>query len=766
MSDQLRGLRSSGAGAWLLTTALAWAVGGGAPPAAAQQIEIGKQCYGTNGLESSLANPSQVGDHVICVGEVTHADNSGDITQLDASEDQLLDVANVLCGSNPVDLSQSIGNVGAPAIRNNAACSDDGGACQADGTNCQLPCIVCQAFDTRTDPITGLTCPGAFDRGTVHFINDTECTITSAPADGEIDDRFFVTGSTTCAGGVCSEDPATQCFDDGDCTGTCILQQAPQCPAIEDFTASFDGTTFVEDITFEKDCGNCNPETGTSQVTYTIENPFPDPLTNCTLDDTPHDACDLGPFDVPGNTTFITPDCPVTVDEPTLDVATLTCDGFPEPLVAEATCLPCGEENYKCYPAKHAFGTPGFQARFVELEDQFGGRCSLDSENPGAACEADAGCPGGVCEPILQKAVEPHEFCNPVNKTHDGVEDGIENGLPHLMCYKLLNLDEVAIERYVEDIDQFGTETLRVGSAGTLCLPTVKCCEADLGEDPLSGDCIDDPQVCGSLVEAVEASTNHFQCYLSSRAGQCVAGPNEGSPCSSDAQCPESLCGGGAPPANFPGTCFVNDDVACQTDADCPAEDFCVLEDLELVDQFHGECSAGSGVCEGGTADGEPCSTPDESCGDVGTCVDRTGQACLRDADCGSGICLGTGSTISRTWAHCNPTAKQVVDAQGAPVGEPTPIVDAEAHLKCYDIERDGEEAFGIKELLIFNQFTDEGGQHVEVSTIGAKLCEDATKRVVSPGRRGCGLLGIEPLALLAAVGYGMRRRSRRHPEP
>jgi hypothetical protein len=362
--------------------------------------------------------------------------------------------------------------------------------------------------------------------------------------------------------------------------------------------------------------------------------------------------------------------------------------------------------------------------------------------------------------------VEPHEFCNPVNKTHDGSEDGIENELPHLMCYKLLNLDEVAIERYVEDTDQFGSELLRVGSAGTLCLPTVKCCEADLGEDPLSGDCIDDPQVCGSLVASLEASTNHFQCYLSSRAGQCVGGPNEGSPCSSDAQCPESTCGGGAAPENFPGTCSVNDTIACQSDDDCPAEDFCVLEPVELVDQFHGECSPQSAVCEGGGADGEPCDDPGGSCGDGGTCVDVSGEACLRDSDCGFAVCLGTSSTISETWAHCNPTAKQVVDDEGEPVGEPTPIVDEETHLKCYDVEQDGEEAFGIKELLVFNQFTDEGGQHLEVSTIGSKLCEDATKEVVSPGRRGCGLLGIEPLALLLAVGYGMRRRSRRHPKP
>jgi hypothetical protein len=378
-------------------------------------------------------------------------------------------------------------------------------------------------------------------------------------------------------------------------------------------------------------------------------------------------------------------------------------------------------DNYKCYKAKHPPGSGLFQPRFTLLEDQFGGRCSAGSENPDASCTSDEDCLGGTCEGLLNKVVEPFEFCNPVSKNGDGIEAA--DPLPHLMCYKLMHLDEIATGRVVTDSDQFGDETLRLSSPATLCLPTVKCCEANLGEE-----CVDDPQLCPGLVPDVEGTTNHFQCYTASR--------EDGTP----------------PPAEFPAQCDGGDSpgAVCTDDSDCrstdPAEPdgTCIPTPVELVDQFF------PGICSDGS--------------------DNAGDPCLFNSDCpdtvdpiGEGVCLGAGTNSDLTSAtlHCNPTEKQLADSQGNPTGPVTPIVDEEGHLKCYQIA-DEEPAGNLRELVIYNQFAPEG-QRIEVGSNGVKLCETAAKRVDDPGRKNCGLLGIEGLALLGAMRLGSRwRRARR----
>jgi hypothetical protein len=70
-----------------------------------------------------------------------------------------------------------------------------------------------------------------------------------------------------------------------------------------------------------------------------------------------------------------------------------------------------------------------------------------------------------------QTVLGPALFCNPVQKTHDGVVTPITDFNDHLTCY---NLNYVPYPRDVRLRDQFGTFSIRTEYSDMLCVPTHK----------------------------------------------------------------------------------------------------------------------------------------------------------------------------------------------------------------------------------------------------------------------------------------------------
>jgi hypothetical protein len=281
------------------------------------------------------------------------------------------------------------------------------------------------------------------------------------------------------AGGSC---PENQLIASG--TGTAALPLQPQEPC---------------EVEIEKLCETCDPETDQSDVVVMVRNNGLGSCLACAVEDVfdPDGAPvglpltpDLGGIDpddfdlAPGQELVFRGTTP-PLAQSTTDEASVTCAtlDIPEEIVEDtdrAVCA-CGLNNFKCYEAKTVPGTPAFEPIQVSLSDQFGDTTA--------------------------EAVVPHQFCTPVDKNGEGIEDPNE----HLMCYKLADLPGEARPRedlLVRLFDQFfprgepGGEDLTARTPGqTLCLPAAK--QAVDGE-PL-------PEV-PSLSE-IEAGLDHYQCY-------------------------------------------------------------------------------------------------------------------------------------------------------------------------------------------------------------------------------------------------------------
>lgn len=100
-------------------------------------------------------------------------------------------------------------------------------------------------------------------------------------------------------------------------------------------------------------------------------------------------------------------------------------------------------DHFKCYQVRPK---APFQARTVRLEDQF--------------------------ERERAKVLSPVALCSPVDKDKGGLRDPYA----HLTCYAIQDLERTVTsrERVVVVRNQFGTETLTVLKAQTLCVPSTK----------------------------------------------------------------------------------------------------------------------------------------------------------------------------------------------------------------------------------------------------------------------------------------------------
>lgn len=105
---------------------------------------------------------------------------------------------------------------------------------------------------------------------------------------------------------------------------------------------------------------------------------------------------------------------------------------------------PSGLDHFKCY---EAFGDP--INKVVILIDQFlGERVTV---------------------------LSPQSFCNPAAKTVSGVTTPIQNHDAHLTCYGITQLTPQPFQQQqVQTLNQFGTESLVVDGARSLCVPSRK----------------------------------------------------------------------------------------------------------------------------------------------------------------------------------------------------------------------------------------------------------------------------------------------------
>jgi hypothetical protein len=139
---------------------------------------------------------------------------------------------------------------------------------------------------------------------------------------------------------------------------------------------------------------------------------------------------------------------------------------------AEALCVPSGKDggplavnldHFKCYQAREAVGTPKFEQRSVDLEDQFG--------------------------PVTVTVLKPEALCNPVDK--DG--GGITNPDTQMTCYKI-GPRRFPLKPDVSVANQFGQNTLMIVSRRTLCVPTLEeppaeFCGDGITQPALGEDC-------------------------------------------------------------------------------------------------------------------------------------------------------------------------------------------------------------------------------------------------------------------------------------
>lgn len=73
--------------------------------------------------------------------------------------------------------------------------------------------------------------------------------------------------------------------------------------------------------------------------------------------------------------------------------------------------------------------------------------------------------------PAQHKVGRPVLFCNPVQKTHDGVVTPIVHPNDHLTCY---NMTRVAFDKTVDLHNQFGDHRFQTAYADSVCVPTQK----------------------------------------------------------------------------------------------------------------------------------------------------------------------------------------------------------------------------------------------------------------------------------------------------
>ena len=334
-------------------------------------------------------------------------------------------------------------NVPADALERNSVCT--GAACDPiTGVGCSLPCLVCETASVDTDPVTGLSCPGLVGRGEVHMRHQgvEDCRVDTCPTPATFIDLASVEGiSATVVNGSITRTQAAQ----GSSTDTLTCSPVG-CP----------------DVTIDKTCDGATVDgqcTGSIIIRVSNDADATATATNCTVEDildpdgTPTSVA-LTPdgsvaFDLaPGAS--LTFNAEVPIDQTTDNEAHIICDPCDGDTAVEAVDRdPCEcevfGEPFKCYAAK--LNPSGASFRFVresvDLEDQFG--------------ESSA------------TLFAPFEFCNPVDKNGEGIEDPES----HLMCYKLSSRSRPR-SRTVLDRDQFGDEQLLVGGSVELCAPAIR----------------------------------------------------------------------------------------------------------------------------------------------------------------------------------------------------------------------------------------------------------------------------------------------------
>ena len=370
------------------------------------------------------------------------------LTARDVADTSLNGIANE---NDPLDCVAPLANkiIG---VVGNAACTQTGSpgtACNfLTPSSCTLPCIVCEPGVTPgVDAVTGLACPGITKpdsgvAGTIQFaVNECKAPLACNPAPGgtEIIDESIFTGQSS-AGDVRNARPGS--------SSICV---APP--------------PFVE---IRKSCNGCE-----GKITVVVTNkPGASGATACKVVDTATPGgiiplvsdplgTDPNAFDLPGGesrtfTGAVPPNTSVS------DHATVVCTDVcapGDPLCqttdeADAECT-CGGD-FKCYAAKlqpQAIRPSNFRSRRVSYSDQF----SRLFNQPD----------------VRASVLTPTEICNPVDKNGEG----IKNPDAHLMCYKLL-YSGITKSKKVIDTDQFGPETLRVGSPVEICLPAVRTVSA------------------------------------------------------------------------------------------------------------------------------------------------------------------------------------------------------------------------------------------------------------------------------------------------
>jgi hypothetical protein len=148
-------------------------------------------------------------------------------------------------------------------------------------------------------------------------------------------------------------------------------------------------------------------------------------------------------------------------------------------------------DHYECYQVKVAPDWPAFEARDVDLSDQF------------------TSGPAIVEKPLL--------LCNPVEKVDEsGVVFPIVDPEGHFVCYELNKQPKLEPKPEVTSLDQFGELTLTVVKSETLCVPSTKteaCEQLPFPEcggpcpnpedtcrpDPATGVCTCEPIPCDEL---------------------------------------------------------------------------------------------------------------------------------------------------------------------------------------------------------------------------------------------------------------------------
>jgi hypothetical protein len=370
------------------------------------------------------------------------------------------------------------------AVTQNAACQKKGAAagtsCNGVAGDCILPCIICetaQLLPFGADPVSGLTCPGdsipGLFRGSFsERIDDGLCTVGAAcPAPAF--QAFTRFEGKIAVGASTGLQTAGENTFDFTCTGCPNVKIKKTCPT--ETSAS----------------GEC---LATANVTVSNLAPATEAATNCVVTDL-LDGLQL-PLSAPCNAPFNLAvgqevNCTASrpIDKTTGNTVKVECDPSPNPAchtedTAEATCT-CGGSDFKCYAAKiqpRATRPSNFKGKRFSYSDQF-----TDLFN----------------QPDVRASVlTPTEICNPVDKNGEG----IKNPDAHLMCYKLLYSGRTQAKKVI-DTDQFGSETLRVGSPVEICLPAMK-------------------NGVGNL-QQIEKILNHYACYRAATEPGTVPFPEE-----------------------------------------------------------------------------------------------------------------------------------------------------------------------------------------------------------------------------------------------